>query len=198
MVSSLHLILSLYLVPITSTLVTPKCVTSINVDKQTDFIVPIYYCVFAPLLCLLPSSGLTDKGSNFKHISPTSQSGMYSLLAAEGMSTCDYQKRELFSDNVSLKIPKERTAVFYESPLSVENNSRLFFRYHFSESLYGSLLKHYFLRFNVVFFVSEYILYSLFNLLSRKILHYFSRRWVEGSWYLVRCVRHLSIPSGVF
>lgn len=55
-VSSLHLILSLYLVPITSTLVTPKCVTSINVDKQTDFIVPIYYCVFAPLLCLLPES----------------------------------------------------------------------------------------------------------------------------------------------
>ena len=45
---------------------------------------------------------------------------MHLLLAAEDMSAYDHQKRELFSDNANLKIPKEHTAVFYESPLLVK------------------------------------------------------------------------------
>ena len=64
---------------------------------------------------------------------PTSSSGMYSLPAAEDMSTYDCQKRTLFSDNANLKMSKEHTAVFYVTPHLVENNSRLFFRSPSSE-----------------------------------------------------------------
>jgi len=63
----------------------------------------------------------------------TSSSGYDSLPAAEDMSHNDYQKRTLFTVNAISSMSKEHTAVFYESPLRVENNSCLFIRSPSSE-----------------------------------------------------------------
>jgi hypothetical protein len=55
------------------------------------------------------------------------------------------------------------------------------------------MLNHLFLQFSVVFFVSEYILYSLSNHLSRKILIYFLKVGIESS---AQFAYYHSIPTG--
>ena len=97
---------------ITFALVPPKCVTSINAIKQTDFILSIkcrvlLFCV----LRLLPSDcpktnykGLI--GSIHSNYLPIGSWGYHSLLATEGMSDNDCQKRTLFSVNALSKCLK--------------------------------------------------------------------------------------------